>query len=194
MRSLALAPLLALLGAGSASALTPPTATPPPLASTTAPAIIPFLTPLPADPTIPLPFDDSDGAEYPFHIPLLHRRQNSGGGCPANFGNCAGLGAPQACCRADATCTPDGANHVACCPTSASCFGTLGAVGGGTAAGTTVAAGPTTLPAPGATGTVATGQGVIVSVGTGARRGGVEGWGVVVMGWGLWVGALVGVL
>lgn len=103
-----------------------------------------FLTPLPllAQPNTALP-------------PLL-RRQN---GCPAAHTGCSNLGAPQACCSTNAVCTPDAANHVACCPNGASCFGTLGAAttGGGAAAPVT---------ASGATGSVTGGNGVIVSVGT----------------------------
>ena len=194
--------VLALALAGLAVAITPPTSTPPTLASTAAPTL-PFLTPLAADRTL-LPAD-SDSDAHPFRVPLLRKRQSAAGGCPANFGDCGALGAPQACCRADAACTPDGANHVACCPSGAACTGTLGAAGGGgggaaapstvsTTAPPAAATGPTTLPPPGATGTLATGNGVIVSLGAAAGRGGIEGWAMAAVGWGLWVGAVMGVL
>ena len=61
-------------------------------------------------------------------VPLveLFRRQNA---CQAGYNPCTNLGAANACCNVNAICTVDPNNHVACCPTGASCTGTLGAVG-----------------------------------------------------------------
>ena len=73
----------------------------------------------------------------PFTAPLLPggqadpffellRRQNA---CQAGYSPCTNLGAPNACCNVNAICTVDPNNHVACCPTGASCTGTIGATG-----------------------------------------------------------------
>ncbi|KAL2865497.1 uncharacterized protein BJX67DRAFT_358107 [Aspergillus lucknowensis] len=44
------------------------------------------------------------------------------GNCPGGYSLCDGSGV---CCRTNAICTSDEADHVACCPSGASCTGTL---------------------------------------------------------------------
>lgn len=65
----------------------------------------------------------------------LFRRQTNN--CPIGYNSCSNLGQAGVCCSVTAICSADAANHVACCPTGASCTGTIGATGTatGTAAG-----------------------------------------------------------
>ncbi|EED24294.1 hypothetical protein TSTA_076600 [Talaromyces stipitatus ATCC 10500] len=53
------------------------------------------------------------------------------GNCPANYNTCSNEGNSGICCRSGTTCTVDGANNYACCPTGAKCTGTLGATATG---------------------------------------------------------------
>ncbi|MCJ1435008.1 hypothetical protein MMC27_004378 [Xylographa pallens] len=80
---------------------------------------------------------DPSPSSCPFSAPLiqqdtsdsfleLFRRQNA---CQAGFNACTNLGVASVCCSTNAVCTPDAANMVACCPSGASCTGTLGASG-----------------------------------------------------------------
>ena len=80
---------------------------------------------------------DPSPTSCPFSAPLiqqdasnnfleLFRRQNA---CQAGYNACTNLGAASVCCSTNAICTPDAANMVACCPSGASCTGTLGASG-----------------------------------------------------------------
>lgn len=62
------------------------------------------------------------------------------GNCPGNYNTCANEGNSGICCQPGTTCTVDGANNYACCPTGAKCTGTLGATatnGNGDPASTT---------------------------------------------------------
>ena len=97
---------------------------------------------------------DPFASACPFSAPLiqqdpsdslleLFRRQNA---CQAGYNACTNLGVATACCSTTAICTPDAANMVACCPSGASCTGTLGV--SGSAATTT---GPLLLGGSGAT-------------------------------------------
>jgi hypothetical protein len=52
---------------------------------------------------------------------LLVKRQ----GCALGADSCSDLGAQEACCPPDTTCTLDQAGHVACCPYGAACTGTI---------------------------------------------------------------------
>lgn len=54
----------------------------------------------------------------------LLKRQNT---CPIGFSSCQSLGGPGQCCRSNAICSLDQANHVACCPVGAACTGTINA-------------------------------------------------------------------
>jgi hypothetical protein len=53
------------------------------------------------------------------------------GNCPANYNTCSNEGNSGICCKSGTTCTVDGANNYACCPTGAKCTGTLGATATG---------------------------------------------------------------
>lgn len=56
----------------------------------------------------------------------LLKRQNSNG-CPAaGWNNCGSVGVSAFCCAPSAVCTADAANRLACCPSGASCTGTIG--------------------------------------------------------------------
>ncbi|KAL4874334.1 hypothetical protein BJY04DRAFT_204043 [Aspergillus karnatakaensis] len=76
----------------------------------------------------PLPFDhpitaspDSNRRAYE----ALQELNKRDGDCPLGYDACNNLDNPGICCRADSVCTSDEANHIACCPSSASCTGTL---------------------------------------------------------------------
>ncbi|KAI9890081.1 MAG: hypothetical protein M1814_004480 [Vezdaea aestivalis] len=72
-------------------------------------------------------------AFLPFNLQLnILRRQtfaasasvSASASCPASYLPCSGSGIG-ACCRQGTVCSNDAANHVACCPTSAVCTGTI---------------------------------------------------------------------
>jgi hypothetical protein len=69
----------------------------------------------------------------------LFRRQQ--GSCPASYNGCTEQNAAGACCKVDTVCSMDDVGHVACCPTSAVCTGTInvgtqsGSVGSTTSSG-----------------------------------------------------------
>ena len=71
----------------------------------------------------------------------LFRRQNA---CQAGYNPCTNLGAANACCNVNAICTVDPNNFVACCPTGASCTGTIGAATASATSGLLVAGTSTT--------------------------------------------------
>jgi hypothetical protein len=79
---------------------------------------------------LPIPSILASNAGYsPFTSPLfglsdealLVKRQN----CQSGYNQCANLGANEACCPPDTNCELDQAGHVACCPISAACTGTV---------------------------------------------------------------------
>ncbi|KAL2810443.1 hypothetical protein BJX63DRAFT_315670 [Aspergillus granulosus] len=77
------------------------------------------------------------------------------GNCPGGYDPCGDTGV---CCRTDARCTSDEADHVACCPSSASCTGTLtGGSSGGFQFPSTSDATPTGDDGPGVTGSTMSG-------------------------------------
>jgi hypothetical protein len=78
---------------------------------------------------------------------LLVKRQ----GCAAGLASCSNFGSDSVCCPSDTTCTVDGANQLACCPTSASCSGTLG----------------TTVPTNGVTTTTNSNGATVTGIGSG---------------------------
>lgn len=61
-------------------------------------------------------------------LPLAKRQ-----GCQSGYGQCSNLGAEQACCPPDTSCTLDEAGNVACCPLYATCTGTVSVTITGTA-------------------------------------------------------------
>jgi len=75
---------------------------------------------------------------------LLKRQSNA---CPSNYNACTNQGAPGLCCARNQACAADGNGNVACCPTRASCTGTItgvvtgGVIGGGGLATSTSASG-----------------------------------------------------
>lgn len=92
---------------------------------TTSPERSPFLQPY-FEPSFDIAIHDS-------HI--LDKRQNN---CPAGATSCSNLGNSGACCASNTNCQLDQAGHVACCPSGASCTGTIGAnTGSSTQASTT---------------------------------------------------------
>ncbi|MCJ1444684.1 MAG: hypothetical protein MMC23_005186 [Stictis urceolatum] len=104
-----LSSLLSLLLLTSPTAAT--TATPPPTPSTPNAA---FITPSPAlPPAFPLE---------------LFRRQNA---CPAAHSACTQYNRAGICCATSAYCTTDSGNHIACCPSGASCTGNIGSFSSG---------------------------------------------------------------
>ncbi|KAI9367937.1 hypothetical protein BJX61DRAFT_526215 [Aspergillus egyptiacus] len=56
---------------------------------------------------------------------VLQRLNKRDGNCPGGYSACDNLGNAGICCRRDSICTSDEANHIACCPSGASCTGTL---------------------------------------------------------------------
>ncbi|KAL4981574.1 hypothetical protein BDW68DRAFT_172172 [Aspergillus falconensis] len=77
----------------------------------------------------PIPFDhpitaspDTNRRAYDI-LQLLNKRD---GNCPGGYSPCDNLDNAGICCRTDAVCTSDEANHIACCPSGASCTGKLG--------------------------------------------------------------------
>ncbi|KAL4860410.1 hypothetical protein BDV12DRAFT_209512 [Aspergillus spectabilis] len=75
----------------------------------------------------PLPFDSPVTAspetnKRAYDILQLLKRD---GNCPGGYSPCDNLDNAGVCCRTDSICTSDEANHIACCPSGASCTGTL---------------------------------------------------------------------
>ncbi|KAE8443335.1 hypothetical protein EG329_001978 [Mollisiaceae sp. DMI_Dod_QoI] len=56
-----------------------------------------------------------------------HELRKRDGNCPVNFNSCSTLAAADAgaCCTAGTFCTTDHARNIACCPTGATCTGTI---------------------------------------------------------------------
>ncbi|RDW94117.1 uncharacterized protein DSM5745_01439 [Aspergillus mulundensis] len=84
-------------------------------ALSTSPSHIPFDHPITASP-------ETNRRAYDI-LQLLNKRD---GNCPGGYSPCDNLDNSGICCRTDAICTSDDANHIACCPSGASCTGTLG--------------------------------------------------------------------
>ncbi|MCJ1354497.1 MAG: hypothetical protein MMC33_004486 [Icmadophila ericetorum] len=72
----------------------------------------------------PLSNGTSDPGTSQDRSPLLQIRQTNN--CPAGYNPCTNLNQPAACCALTDVCSADFANHVACCPSGASCTGTVG--------------------------------------------------------------------
>ncbi|KAJ9376547.1 hypothetical protein DTO063F5_8716 [Paecilomyces variotii] len=112
----------------------------------------PFYPPW-SDPTI-----DKRAAEV---LDILLKRDDN---CPSGYNACTALGNSGACCRDGTICSLDAASHIACCPTGASCTGSLS--GSPTETGSTssgfmfpqpTSASTTTSDSPSITGTTVTG-------------------------------------
>ncbi|KAL2828924.1 hypothetical protein BDW59DRAFT_142514 [Aspergillus cavernicola] len=74
---------------------------------------IPFAHPLTASP---------ETNRRAYNILQLLKRD---GNCPSGYSACDDLGNSDICCQTDSICTSDEENHIACCPSGASCTGTL---------------------------------------------------------------------
>lgn len=114
---------------GSALSTTPPTPTPTPTPTS------PFHAPQTASP-------QNLAQEH-----LFKRADN----CPGGYNPCNNLGRSDICCESDARCSADAANNIACCPTGASCTGSLtatdtGAGTGSAGVGNTVSLTGSTIP------------------------------------------------
>jgi hypothetical protein len=112
---------------------------------------LPTATPLRPTPTpSTCAFEPAVSASLPLQQILLQHlqiRQNSNN-CPADYIPCTNLGVSTICCSNNAICTPDFAQHIACCPSGAQCTGTIGAIGtantGGVIVNTITVGGSTT--------------------------------------------------
>ncbi|OJJ40496.1 hypothetical protein ASPWEDRAFT_178345 [Aspergillus wentii DTO 134E9] len=72
-----------------------------------------------------LPFSPPQNAETNKRalqvLQILKRSDN----CPSGYSGCSSLGDGNICCKDDSTCSRDAADNIACCPTGASCTGSL---------------------------------------------------------------------
>ncbi|RAH62236.1 hypothetical protein BO85DRAFT_484247 [Aspergillus piperis CBS 112811] len=85
-------------------------------------------TPAPSIDTIP--FDsprNADSGRRAFEVLQLLRKRSDN--CPSGYDSCTNLGYSDICCADGSRCTRDAADNVACCPTGASCTGTLSETG-----------------------------------------------------------------
>ncbi|KAF1356894.1 hypothetical protein BDV97DRAFT_342949 [Delphinella strobiligena] len=99
-------------------------------------------------------------------LELLKRASNA---CPTDYKACSNEGASGLCCASSQVCTADNAGFVACCPSGATCTGTItgvitgGAIAaGGSAVSTTAASGLLTTDASTTTGLISTTTGGLV--------------------------------
>jgi hypothetical protein len=147
MRDSILLSFLLLLGSATASKLDP--------------VLLPFDQPLLEEQY----YIDNTTASPDFELKLLKRQSN---GCKSGYANCATLGAPGLCCKTTDVCAQDSGGNVACCPTQASCTGTIrpvstgsttttaGGSGGSTSIAVVGGAGAATTDSTAAGGSVAT--------------------------------------
>ncbi|RAL17213.1 uncharacterized protein BO97DRAFT_380432 [Aspergillus homomorphus CBS 101889] len=79
-----------------------------------------------------LPFSQPQIAESRWRafevLQILRKRADN---CPSGYDACSKLGHSDICCKDNTICTRDDANNIACCPTGASCTGTLSTTGTG---------------------------------------------------------------
>ncbi|PWY80641.1 hypothetical protein BO70DRAFT_429667 [Aspergillus heteromorphus CBS 117.55] len=79
-----------------------------------------------------IPFNSPHSADASWRafevLQLLRKRSDN---CPSGYDPCSNLGRSNLCCQDGTRCTRDAADNVACCPTGASCTGTLSETGSG---------------------------------------------------------------
>ncbi len=86
-------------------------------------------------------------AYSPFSKPVLEQADGSPlakrQGCQSGYNACSNLGADEACCPPDTSCTLDQVGHVACCPVNAACTGTVDVTITGTVSASSLPTGST---------------------------------------------------
>lgn len=110
--------LLSVLSlASSISAQKTRLTTPPPpfpIPTATVSTVVPFDRPLPAEEPQKRAFEV---------LQILNKRVAND--CPSGYNPCSTLDNPKICCRSGSRCARDAADNIACCPTGASCTGSL---------------------------------------------------------------------
>ncbi|PYI12418.1 hypothetical protein BO78DRAFT_301599 [Aspergillus sclerotiicarbonarius CBS 121057] len=85
-------------------------------------------TPAPSIDTVPFyPPRNADATRRAFEVLQLLRKRSDN--CPYGYDPCSNLGHSNICCSDGTICTRDAAENIACCPTGASCTGTLSETG-----------------------------------------------------------------